>query len=156
MGANGLSWLEEMNRPAVALASIQSTVRSQAVRKQLSDLESRVRVIERRLGPGPECVAEEPPLPRLVTMVANYYCLPPERLTGREREQRFTWPRHVSWYLARRYLGLTLSEIVEHFGLRCHAGVLHGLKHVEQVISVVPKLKLEVSALEKLVEDELL
>lgn len=157
MGAHNpnTSWLEEMNRPALAVASIQSTVRGMLDRKRLSELETRVASIERRLAcGGAECVAEEAPLPRLVSLVARFYHVDPARLVGRERERRFVWPRHVCWYLARTSLRLTLSEIVEHFGLRCHGSVLSGVQRVRNGISVAPTLYREVVELDRLCVEE--
>jgi chromosomal replication initiation ATPase DnaA len=156
MGAEQPSWLEEMNRPVLALASIQSTVRGMLDRKRLSELETRVASIERRLDVGAECVAEEAPLPRLVSLVARFYHVDPARLVGRERERRFVWPRHVCWYLARTALGLTLSEIAEHFGLRSHGAVLSGVRGVKDGMSVAPTLQREVAELERLCDEELL
>lgn len=149
------SWLEEMNRPALSVASIQSTVRGMLDRKRLSELEARVTSIERRLaGGGPECVATEAPLPKLVALVARFYHKTPAELLAHGRAVRFTWPRHVCWWLARKSLGVTLSEIVEHFGLRCHASVLHGVRRVDNGMAVSPQLKREVAELERMCDEE--
>jgi chromosomal replication initiation ATPase DnaA len=60
----------------------------------------------------------------------------------------------VAWYLARCCLGVTFSELAEHFNLKSHGAIIHGVKHVSNIASVSPQIQRELARLEVMVDEE--
>lgn len=85
---------------------------------------------------------------------AAAFGLRPEDLRHWGRESRYTWPRQVAMWLMRRLTGATLQEIAARFGKRDHGTVMNAERRVQAFMDSYPKLRRELLALEKTIENE--
>jgi chromosomal replication initiation ATPase DnaA len=142
MGAKGLSWLEEMNRPVVALASIQSTVRGLADRKRMAMLERRVAELERKLGcwrrNGMPAQAR-----RVIETVSDICGTPANDVLSRKRTWQVTWPRQIACWILVKKIHMANMEVSRQFGLTVSA-VQHNVRAASNAIETRPEAAAEV------------
>jgi chromosomal replication initiator protein len=91
----------------------------------------------------PEPTAGQPPMARIVELVAARCQLPPKALTGPSRVANVAHARHLAMYLARQ-AGLTLVEIGHNLGGRDHTTVMHACGKIEAAIAADPRLAQQV------------
>lgn len=68
---------------------------------------------------------------KIIRAVCRHFNVPTQRLLGKCREWSVAWPRFVSFHLLRES-GLGWSEIARLFGGRDHAGVIYGVRRVQE------------------------
>lgn len=51
-----------------------------------------------------------------------------------QRTKRLTYPRHLSFYICKKYLNKSLPEIGLRHGRRDHTTVLHGFRRIEEAL----------------------
>jgi len=91
--------------------------------------------------PGP--LTEQPPMARIVELVAARCQLPTKALAGPSRVANVAYARHLAMYLARQ-AGLTLVEIGRNLGGRDHTTVMHACGKMEAAVAADPKLAQQV------------
>lgn len=79
----------------------------------------------------------------LILSVCDYYKLKPTQLKGVKRDAFLVRARHVTMYLLKKELGLTLVEIGNLLGGRDHTTIMHGVEKVESM-SKDPLVKKEI------------
>lgn len=72
------------------------------------------------------------PMLQMQELVAAFYGIHPQLMTGQSRDQAHVWPRWVAMHLIRKLMGKSLPGIGKAFGHRHHTSVLHGLRKVEK------------------------
>lgn len=142
MGAKGLSWLEEMNRPVLSLQSIQSTVRSQADRKRIAQLERRVSALERKLG-GWARNGMPAQVRRVIDTVSDICGTPAEDMLSRKRTWQVTWPRQIACWILVKKLGMANLEVSRQFRFSV-AAIQHNVRAVRDAMETRPETAAEV------------
>ena len=84
-------------------------------------------------------------------IVANYFNLSLEDITGKKRSQNIVYPRQIAMYLCRKLLSLSLPKIGDGFNGRDHSTVIHGCDKISELIENDPKVKSTVIEIEKLI-----
>ncbi len=85
----------------------------------------------------------------VVRVVSKYYDIPTQALIGPRRSKPIVTPRQYAMYLLKNDLGVSFMEIGRMFGGRDHTTVMHAVEKVAKIISVSPKLQMEISTLRK-------
>ena len=73
-------------------------------------------------------------IPDILEVVAQQFSVRVSDLQGKNRSKAFTYPRHISMYLARRLTSQSLEEIGGFFGGRDHTTVLHANRTISQQV----------------------
>ena len=68
----------------------------------------------------------------IMEAVCNYFDLRRTDLVGTSRLKKFSGPRHIAQYLARKMTPLSYPEIASRFGGRDHTSILHAFRKIEQ------------------------
>ena len=68
---------------------------------------------------------------QVLEVVANYYGLTPNQLTGKIRTAQIVLARHIAMYLIKTYIGTPFTKIGFLFGGRDHTTVMNGVQKVE-------------------------
>jgi len=63
--------------------------------------------------------------------VAREFGIPPETMTGHSLARKFSKPRQIAMYLARKLTDQSLPQIGRQFGYRDHTTVLHACRAVD-------------------------
>lgn len=71
-------------------------------------------------------------IPDILSTVARQFDVQIADLQGKKRSKTFTYPRHISMYLARRLTSQSLEEIGSFFGGRDHTTVIHANRTISQ------------------------
>ena len=82
-------------------------------------------------------------------VVSKHYNVSVEDILSKKRNHSITVPRHVSMYLTRKLLDLSLPKIGKEFGGRDHSTVIHGCDKISEDIEKDPSLKETLILLEK-------
>lgn len=85
-------------------------------------------------------------------IVSNYYTIPVEDLSSKNRSQKIVFPRHVAMYISRQLTDLSLIKIAESFN-KDHSTVIHAIEKVESLISEDETVKDEVEAIIEKIEE---
>lgn len=84
---------------------------------------------------------------------ALFYNLKPADLVGLKRDKQIVLPRQVAMYIMRQELNMSFPQIARSLGGRDHTTVMHGVKKINQLLSVNEPLQYEVRTLkEKVLE----
>jgi len=75
------------------------------------------------------------PATQIINVVADYYSLPPDDITGKKRDLKTSRARHVVMYLLRQQNHSNLSEIGKILGGRDHSTVIHGCEKITASVS---------------------
>lgn len=70
---------------------------------------------------------------RILSVVADYYNLTPNQLTGRNRTSQVSLARHIAMYLMRELLDLPFSKVGKAFGDKDHSTVMNAIQKVEKL-----------------------
>ncbi len=146
------SFLDEMNRPAVALAPLgwhvappaRGPMRPRPAGKGIELRERSLKAAHARLDPRE--------VNRIIRIVAEYCRLTPEQLLERDKHAAVAWPRQVLHWLLRTITGASLKDVgrmVE----RDHGTILHNCRAVEAHVAHYPAMRAEVDELRQLVLD---
>ncbi len=71
---------------------------------------------------------------RVLSVVADYYNLTPNQLTGRNRTSQVSLARHIAMYLMRNLLDLPFSKVGKAFGGKDHSTVMNAIQKVEKLL----------------------
>lgn len=84
---------------------------------------------------------------KIISVVADYYSLPPAQITGKLRTSRIAMARHIAMYLIRTLLDTPFTKIGQTFGGKDHATVMSGVNKVEKSLKNDPDMKKAVNDL---------
>ncbi len=84
---------------------------------------------------------------KIISVVADYYSLPPAQITGKLRTSRIAMARHIAMYLIRTLLDTPFTKIGQTFGGKDHATVMNGVNKVEKSLKSDPDMKKAVDEL---------
>ncbi len=71
----------------------------------------------------------------IISITADYFGIPVDELTGKNRGRVYVTSRHIAMYLCRQLTDLSLPKIGESFGDRDHTTVMYAVKKVEDQIA---------------------
>ena len=86
---------------------------------------------------------------KIINVVADYYNLAPNQLTGKVRTGQLALARHVAMYLIRINIDVPLNKIGNMFGGRDHTTVMNGITKVENMFKTDEALKAAIEELQK-------
>ena len=86
---------------------------------------------------------------KIINVVADYYNLAPNQLTGKVRTGQLALARHVAMYLIRINIDVPLNKIGNMFGGRDHSTVMNGITKVENMLKTDEALKAAIEELQK-------
>ena len=86
---------------------------------------------------------------KVINVVANYYKLTPNELTGKTRTGQIALARHIAMYLIRNNIDVPLTKIGAMFGGRDHTTVMNGILKVENMLKTDEGLKTVINDLQK-------
>ncbi len=92
----------------------------------------------------------QPPLQygrQIAEVVAAYYHISIEEISGKQRDKHIVLPRQVAMYLIRQETQASLSEIGQLFGGRDHTTVLHAWQKIDRTLSANPALRRDIAAI---------
>ena len=87
-------------------------------------------------------------------VVANYYNIRAEDITGSKKPKNIAYPRQIAMYLSRKILDISLPKIGEHFGGRDHSTVIHACTKIEKELEKDPSLQKTIIELEKRIKGQ--
>lgn len=88
-------------------------------------------------------------LEEIIETVCSYFDIKRSDLIGTSRLKKFSMPRHVAQYLARKMTSMSYPEIAHKFGGRDHTSILHAYKKIEEEVERDINLKNVVTFLTK-------
>ena len=88
-------------------------------------------------------------VPIIQTIVANYFDLTVDDLTGTRCNKQIVTPRQIAMYLARELTDFSLPKIGEEFGGRDHTTVIHAHEKIKNQLETDESLKNELKNIEK-------
>ncbi len=90
---------------------------------------------------------------KILNVVASYYNLSVSQITGKIKTGQIVNARHISIYLIRNLLDVSLKQIGEIFSNRDHTTIMHSIEKVEEMLkddkqtkTVIDELKKRISA----------
>ena len=89
---------------------------------------------------------------RIISVVADYYSLTVNQLTGRGRPGNVTTPRHICWYLIKTMLNTSYEKIGFLFGGKDHSTVMSGVKKVENELKTNTLLQNAIDDIKKILK----
>lgn len=89
----------------------------------------------------------------VIEIVAEYYGLKPEDLTGSSRRREVATPRHIAMFLTRELVDMSLPQIGFAFGGRDHTTVLHGCKTIDKSIQSSDSVAKVVDDIRRMIRD---
>ena len=81
--------------------------------------------------PTPDIIIEE---------TARYYSISPDEIRGQRRSKNIAIARHVSIYLIRSLINLSLNDIGAIFEDRNHATILSSIRKIENMLKSDPEM----------------
>lgn len=87
-------------------------------------------------------------------IVSQVYKVSRQDLISERRTQAVVRPRQIAMYLAKQMTPRSLPDIGKRFGNRDHTTVLHAIRKIEGLIATDEKLKREIEALRRRIEEE--
>ena len=82
---------------------------------------------------------------RLITqIVAGYFDIPLEELSGKRRDRKTALARQIAMYLMREESNCSFAEIGKMLGNRNHATIIHGYKKVANGVTIDSKLRRQI------------
>lgn len=90
---------------------------------------------------------------KIINVVADYYNVSPNEITGKTRTGQIALARHISMYLIRKHLDIPLKKIGEIFGGKDHTTVMSGISKVEKELKTDEQLKQAIEELERLIKE---
>ena len=86
---------------------------------------------------------------KIINTVADYYNLTPSDITGKVRTGQISLARHISMYLIRKHLDVSLKRVGEMFGGKDHTTVMNGISKVDKELKTNKQLQEAINALEE-------
>ena len=86
----------------------------------------------------------------IILTVAKAFSLPPEEVTGKNKDKTVSLARHIAILLCRELLGLSLIQVGRIFSGRDHSSILYSIKKVKQLQSSDKIMHKRVEELRKL------
>ena len=86
---------------------------------------------------------------KIINTVADYYNLTPSDITGKVRTGQISLARHISMYLIRKHLDVSLKKVGEMFGGKDHTTVMNGISKVDKELKTNKQLQEAINALEE-------
>lgn len=83
----------------------------------------------------------------IIKTVANHFRVKQSAIKGKRRTKDLVLARHVSMFLLRNELKLSLEEIGKWFSGRDHTSVLHATQKIEKLLQIDEAIKRDISAL---------
>ena len=96
-------------------------------------------------------VALEVSAQKIINKVCDYYNVTPAQITSKVRTGQITLARHISMYLIKKHLDMSLKAIGNLFGGKDHTTVISGIKKVENELETDKQLQIAIEELEKLI-----
>ncbi len=84
----------------------------------------------------------------IVERTGEVFGIPPEKIKGKSGVRSIALARQVSMYLAKKILGIPLTEIGDFFGGKHHTTVIHSIKKIEDLIEKDPEIAKKVEEIE--------
>ena len=88
----------------------------------------------------------------LIKMVADYYDVTVDELTGKCRKKEVMVPRQVSIYLIKTLLGRSYEQIGVNFGGRNHTTIMHSYKKIAKLLSDDVALMKDVNSIRRILQ----
>ncbi|MBC7225407.1 MAG: chromosomal replication initiator protein DnaA, partial [Anaerolineae bacterium] len=86
--------------------------------------------------------ASEPPsLPEITRLVAEYYGIPVEKVTGRGRSKEVALARQMVMFVMREEAQAPLQQIGQELGGRDHTTVRHGCEKIRSLLETDPQVR---------------
>ena len=85
---------------------------------------------------------------KIINIVADYYNLPANEITGKGRNSQVVLARHISMYLIRNNLDIPLKKIGNMFGGKDHTTVMSAITKVDKELKTDEQLKTAIKELE--------
>ena len=93
-------------------------------------------------------------VPYIQQVVASYYNVTTDDLSGRKRTQGIVLPRQIAMYLSRKLLDVSLPDVGKFFGGRDHSTVIHSCEKIANEIETDEKLRITVNDLERSIKGD--
>ena len=87
-------------------------------------------------------------LDKIVKVVADYFNLAPNQLTGKIRTSQIAHARHIAMYLSRTVLNAPFTKIGSYFGGKDHTTVINAVNKVEKMLKTDEDLKKAINTLQ--------
>lgn len=87
----------------------------------------------------------------VIAVVADWFQLSADELTGHSRKRHIVWPRHLAVYVARDMTQQSLTAIGRVFGGRDHSTIYHAINLVARDLAAEPQLVVAVGRLSEAV-----
>jgi chromosomal replication initiator protein len=84
---------------------------------------------------------------QIAQVVAAYYHLSLEAMSGKQRDKYIVLPRQIAMYLIRQETQASLSEIGQLFGGRDHTTVLHAWQKIDRALQTNPSLQRDIAVI---------
>ncbi len=84
---------------------------------------------------------------RVEQIVCARFGITRRELRNRSRKQRFSWPRHVLFWLLHTEYGLTQVNIADQYNQGDHTTVFQACRHVRIMSEAYPLIKAELASL---------
>lgn len=89
-------------------------------------------------------------IPRIQQVVADYFDITVEDLTGKTRKRSIVVPRQIAMYLAREITKDSLPTIGKEFGGKDHTTVMHAVERVDTLLKESPDTRSDISSIKNL------
>ncbi len=97
---------------------------------------------------------EHDPIDTIQSAVARRWGLATEDLKSSARKRGISLPRQIAIYLVRNQMGISFSEIGQHFGRRDHSTILHAYRKIEAALGVNDMIQESIHALQHIIKRE--
>jgi len=77
----------------------------------------------------------------VIEVVCSYFEIKRTDLLGSSRLKKFSGPRHIAQYLARKHTTLSYPEIAQKFGGRDHTSILHAVRKIDDALNTDENLR---------------
>lgn len=95
-------------------------------------------------------ISEEGENDTIISVVTKYFNIPKKQIISRSREWKYVYPRQVAMWLLRKEKQNTSTKVGELFK-RDHATVLHGVKHITDLMFTDPEVRTDIQNIEELI-----
>lgn len=69
----------------------------------------------------------------VLTLIADYFQVPPTELLGASRKKEIVYPRQICWVLCKDVLRMSYEAIGHDFGGKNHTTIMHGIRKIQQL-----------------------
>ncbi len=84
----------------------------------------------------------------IVERTGEVFGIAPEKIKGKSGVRSIALARQVSMFLAKKILGMPLTEIGDYFGGKHHTTVIHSIKKIEKLIEKDPEIAKKIEEIE--------